>query len=131
MHTERWWSRFVDLAVVVWIGLFAADIAAEYGSLRLSAPAETAVTLGLRALLVVFLLDVVLLYRWSDEGPRAFVRSNWFWLVTVVPWFRPLRLLRAGRGLRFLRLLRGSRRVGSLLNKLRRSLKRLWHRGRD
>ena len=128
MNDRERWKLFVDVAAVVWIGLFAVDVANEYGGLVLSESVQAGVGIGLRALLVVFLLDVVLLYRWSDQDLRPFVRSNWLWIVTVVPWFRPLRLLRAGRGLRGLRVLVGSRRVGSLLNKLRRTGKRLWRR---
>jgi hypothetical protein len=76
----------------------------------------------------VFVVDLAVLYHWSDEAPREFLRSRWFLILTVIPWFRPLRLLRAGRGLRALRLLAGSRRVGSLYNKVRRMGHRLWDR---
>lgn len=122
------WELFVDVAVVVWVALFAVDMAQEYGDLALSPTVESAVGVALTALLGVFLADVVVRYRHSEESPEQFVRGNWFWIVTVVPWFRPFRVLRAGRGLRGLRLLAGSRRVGSLLNKLRRTGRRLWSR---
>lgn len=125
---RRWWHRFVDAAAVVWIGLFLIDVAGGEGLLALSRGTTVAVRWSLRALLVVFLADVVLLYRWSALAPAAFLRSNWLYVLTVVPWFRPLRVLRAGRGLRALRLLVRSRRTGSLLNKLRRTLTRLWQR---
>lgn len=131
MDTERWWSRFVDVAVVVWIALFAVDVAAGQGAVHLQRQSAATVRLALTALLAVFLLDVALLYRWSEKAPVAFARSNWFWILTVVPWFRPLRVLRLGRGLRGLRLLARSRRAGSLLNKLRRMAVRAWRRRRD
>ena len=85
----------------------------------------------LRWLLVVFVVDLLLLYRWSDQAPRAFLRSNWFLVLTVVPWFRPLRLLRLGRAARAVRLLVGSRRVASLVTKVRGNVRRLWRRLRD
>lgn len=131
MDTERWWTRFVDVAVVVWVALFAVDVAAGQGVVQLSRAAASAVRLALTVLLGVFIVDVVLLYRWSDQPPVPFVRENWFWILTVVPWFRPLRLLRVGRvmrAVRALRLLVRSRRAGSLLNKLRRMAQRAWRR---
>ena len=125
---EPRWNRFVDGAAVVWIGLFAVDVANGLGAIGLSPEVASTVRLALRSLLVVFLLDLVLLYRWSEQAPIPFVRSNWLWILTVVPWFRPLRLLRVGRGVRALRVLAGTRRAGSLLNKLRRTGRRLWGR---
>jgi hypothetical protein len=128
---HRAWSRVADVSAVCWIGLFAINLGADYGRLSLTAATETAVQYALWALLLVFLLDVALLYRWSNQGPLPFVRSNWLLVVTVVPWFRPLRLLRIGRGLRALRLLAGTRRAGALLNKARRLGGRVWRRVRD
>lgn len=131
MDAERWWARFVATVTVVWIVLFAVDVAVAVGALTLPKPRAAAVRGALRWLLVVFLLDLALLYRWSDQGPRAFLRSRWFLVLTVVPWFRPLRVLRAGRLARSARLLTGSRRVASLATKLRRTGRRLWDRLRD
>ena len=128
MDAERWWPPFVDVAALVWLALFAVDVAATYGSVTLDPTTRTAVRGGLRALLLVFVVDLVLCYRWSDEDPRTFLGSNWFLVLTVTPWFRPLRLLRAGRGVRALRVLARSRRVGSFLNKVRRTGRRAWRR---
>ena len=131
MDAQRWWQPFVEVVTLLWIGLFAVALAVTFDALAVSAPLAATVRRTLRWLLVVFLLDVVLLYRWSDDGPRAFVRSNWFLILTAVPWFRPLRVLRAGRAARTLRLLVGSRRAASLVTKLRGKVRRLWHRLRD
>lgn len=131
MDPERWWGRFVAAVTVGWIGLFAVDVGVAVGVLALPEPRAAAVRTALRWLLVVFLLDLALLYRWSDQGPRAFLRAHWFLVLTVVPWFRPLRVLRAGRVARTVRLLAGSRRVASLATKLRRTGRRLWDRLRD
>lgn len=128
LDVRRWWVVVVDLATVAWIGLFIADIAAAEGLIALTESQESSVARTLGLLLVVFLFDIVLLYRWSDSGPRGFVTANWFWIITVVPWFRPLRVLRAGRGLRAVRVLAGTRRAGSLVNKLRRMGARLKRR---
>jgi len=130
MDRERW-DHVVDAAALVWICLFAVDTANRYGGVALSESTKTEVGWALQLLLLVFLFDVALLYRWSEEDLGPFVRSNWFLVLTVFPWFRPLRLLRAGRGLRVLRILVGTRRVGSLLTKLRRTVRRLWHRVRE
>ena len=131
MDAERWWPPFVEVVALVWIVLFAVDVAISVDLLVVSESLAATVRGVLRWLLVVFLLDVALLYRWSDHGPRRFVRSNWFLILTVVPWFRPFRLLRIGRSIRALRLLTGSRRVGSFVNKVRRKCHRLWHRLRE
>lgn len=131
MDTERWWPLFVDIAAVVWTVLFVVDVAALYEFVTLSSSVESAVSVSLKVLLLVFLLDLVLLYRWADQRPRAFVQSKWFLILTVIPWFRPLRLLRVGRSVRALRLLVRSRRVGSFFNKARRMGKRLWNQLRE
>lgn len=131
MDPQRWWDPFVEVVTVGWILLFAVHLAFTFDVLAASASLSGPVRAALRLLLVVFLLDLLLLYRWSDEGPRAFLRSNWFLVLTVVPWFRPLRLLRLGRAARAVRLLVGSRRVASLVTKLRGNVRRLWRRLRD
>ncbi|WP_144796806.1 hypothetical protein [Halorubrum depositum] len=131
MDAERWWPPFVELAAIAWIALFVVDLAVGADLLVVSGRTEKAIRGALQWLLVVFLLDLALLYRWSDSGPAEFVRSNWLLVLTAVPWFRPFRLLRAGRSIRALRILTGSRRIGSLLAKLRRKCRSLWRRLRD
>jgi voltage-gated potassium channel len=128
MDVDRWWPPFVEMVAVVWILLFAVDVAVSFDVLAVSTSLVGAIRGVLQVMFVVFLLDVVLLYRWSDDGPRGFVRSNWFLILTVVPWLRPFRLLRVGRSVRALRLFTGSRRVGSFLNKARWKCQSLWHR---
>lgn len=131
MDAERWWPPLVETVTLVWTLLFAIDIAVRFGHLEVSESLVETVRLVLRWLIVVFLLDIALLYRWSDDGPRRFVRSNWFLILTAVPWFRPLRVLRVGRTVRALRLLTVSRRVGSFLNKVRRKCRSLRDRLRE
>lgn len=128
MNRRRLWSGLVDLAALVWVVLFAVDLAVEFDLLAVSDARMRAIELSLRAMLVVFVADVLLLYRWSGQAPRAFVRTNWFYVLTVFPWFRPFRLLRAGRVVHSLRILVHSRRVGSFINKVRRVLRRTWDR---
>ena len=127
MDTQRSWSLFVDVVAVAWLCLFVVDTAAGLNLLGLAESQAGAIRLTLRWLFVVFVVDLLLLYRWSDEDVRTFLRENWFLVLTVLPLFRPLRLLRAGRGLRVLRVLVQSRRVGALSNKVRR----LWDRLRS
>ena len=131
MDAQRWWQPFVEIVTLLWIALFAVDLAIAFDSVAVSEPLAETIRRALRWLLVVFLLDLVLLYRWSDDGPWAFLRSNWFLTLTAVPWFRPLRVLRAGRAARTLRLLVGSRRAASVVAKLRGNVRRLWRRLRD
>lgn len=125
MDTEHSWSLFVDVVAVAWLCLFVVDTAAGLNLLDLTESAAGTVRVTLRWLFVVFAIDLFFLYRWSDDDLRTFVRSNWFLILTVLPLFRPLRLLRAGRGLRVLRVLVQSRRVGALSNKVRRLGERL------
>ncbi|WP_207587233.1 hypothetical protein [Halomontanus rarus] len=131
MDVERWWPPFAEIVALVWIVLFVVDVAISFDVLVVSESLTETIRATLQWLLVVFLLDVALLYRWSEHGPRGFVRSNWFLILTVVPWFRPFRLLRIGRSIRTLRLLTGSRRVSSFFNKVRLKCYSLWHRLRD
>lgn len=131
MDAERWWPVLVDVAVVVWVALFAVDVAAGQGVVDLAPTTQSSVRIALTALLVAFLLDGMLLYRWSEQSSVPFVRTNWIWIVTVAPWFRPFRLLgvgRAVRGVRTLRCLARSRRAGSLVITLRRMARRAWRR---
>lgn len=131
MTSNEWWTRAVDVAAILWIALFAIDVAASRELLALTAAEESVVRSGLWVLLAVFLLDIALLYRWSEQRPRAFVRSNWLLIIAAIPWFRPLRLLRVGRGVLALRVLAGTRRVGAAFNKVRRMGRRYWRRRRE
>lgn len=67
MNARRWWASVVDAVTVLWLGLFLAHLGAGY--LRLSPATESGVERLLRVLLVVFLLDVAVLYRRWDDGP--------------------------------------------------------------
>lgn len=131
MNAERWWPPFVEVVTLAWVLLFAVDIAVGFDLLAVSGSLAATVRAALQWLLVVFLLDLVLLYRWADDDLGGFVRSHWFLILTVVPWFRPFRLLRAGRSVRALRILAGSRRVGAFVNKVRLKGRSLWRRLRD
>jgi len=131
MDAERWWPPFVEAVTLAWILLFAVDVAAGFDLLAVPSSVASTVRTALQWLLVVFVVDLLLLYRWADDDLRGFLRSHWFLVLTVVPWFRPLRLLRAGRSLRAVRLLVQSRRVGGLLTKIRTKGRSLWRRLRD
>ena len=128
MDRKRCWTYSLNGLTVFWIVLFVVSLAVDVGLLSLPSASASVIDRFLRLAVIVFLADVCLLYRWSEEAPTAFVRSHWFLILTVVPWFRPLRALRIGRGLRVFRTLSRSRRVGSLLHKLRRALKRVRNR---
>lgn len=128
MDLERWWTPFVEVVAVLWIGLFLVDVGVGFDLLVVSESLAATNRVVLRWLLSVFLVDLALLYRWSEHGPRGFLRSNWFLVLTVIPWFRPFRI---GRSFRALRLLTGSRRIGSFLNKVRGTCRSLWRRLRE
>lgn len=131
MDRKRHWTAFVDGVTVLWVALFLVSLAAEFGALSLAPGRGTAIDRFLRVAVIVFVADVCVLYRYSGRAPLAFVRSHWLPILTSFPWFRPLRvlrLLRVGRGLRVLRALSRSRRVGSLFRKCRRVLERVRNR---
>lgn len=63
MDAERWWPPFVEAVTLVWIVMFIVDVSAGVDALAVSESlAETNRTV-LQWLLVVFVLDLVLLYR--------------------------------------------------------------------
>jgi hypothetical protein len=128
MDRERYWTAFVDGVTVLWVALFLLTLAAEFGPLSLAPGRAVAIDRFLGVAVIVFVADVCVLYRYSGKAPLAFTRSQWFLILTSVPWFRPLRVLRLGRVLRALRVLSRSRRVGSLLGKCRRALNRVRNR---
>jgi len=125
MDRERAWTYFIDGLTMLWVGLFCVSLAVDFGLVSLAPSRATAIDRFLRVAVFAFLADVCLAYWRSEKGVIGFTRSNWFLVVTSVPWFRPLRALRLGRGLRALRALSRSRRVASLLNKLRRAAEKL------
>lgn len=128
MNRERTWTYFIDGLTVLWVVLFCVSLAVDFGVLSLAPSRATMIDRFLRIAVFAFLADVCLLYWRSEEEVVAFTRSNWFLILTSVPWFRPLRVLRVGRGLRALRALSRSRRVASMVNKLRRGLEKLRNR---
>lgn len=125
MDRERTWQYFIDGLTVLWVALFCVSIAVDFGFLSLPGSHAAAIDRFLRIAVFAFLADVCLLYWRSEEELVDFTRSNWFLILTSVPWFRPLRALRIGRGLRALRALSRSRRVASMVNKLRRGVQKL------
>lgn len=72
--TSRW-DRSVDVVAVVWLGLFLVLVAGWFGVGSPRPPPERV----LRALLLVFLADILVLYRRADRPPAAFVRANWLY----------------------------------------------------
>lgn len=125
MNARRWWTRIVDAVTVVWLCAFLIVVGATYGLLSVPPGVLSAADRLLWWLVPVFVLDVGLLYRWSEEDIRTFARRNSLLVLTAIPWLRPLRVIRAGRGLRAVGVLVRSRRAGNALNKLRRLGKRL------
>jgi len=128
MDRERYRTAFVDGVTVLWVALFFVSLATDFGPLSLAPGRAAAIDRFLGVAVIVFVADVCVLYWYSGKTPLDFTRSQWFPILTSVPWFRPLRVPRLGRGLRALRVLSRSRRVGSLLGKCRRVLGRLRNR---
>ncbi len=94
------WDFFVDLATIVWVGLFFAGIASP-----------GLVPSGVQlALLAIFVADLVVKSR-RAPNLRTFLRRHWSDILMAIPYFRIFRVLRL---LRVLRILRAARiaRVG-------------------
>lgn len=125
MDARRWWTRIVDAVTVVWLCAFLLVVGATYGLVSARSGVLSAADRLLWWLVPVFVLDVGLLYWWSEEDVRTFARHNFLLVLTAVPWLRPLRVIRAGRGLRAIGVLARSRRAGNAVNKLRRLGRRL------
>lgn len=125
MDARRWWTRIVDAVTVVWLCAFLLVVGATYGLVSARSGVLSAADRLLWWLVPVFVLDVGLLYWWSEEDVRTFARHNSLLVLTAVPWLRPLRVIRAGRGLRAIGVLARSRRAGNAVNKLRRLGRRL------
>jgi len=95
MNARRWWTRIVDAVTVVWLCAFLIVVGATYGLVSVPPGVLSAADRLLRWLIPVFVLDVVLLYRWSGGDFRTFTRHNSLLILTAIPWLRPLRVLRA------------------------------------
>ncbi len=94
------WKTFVDIATVVWLGLFAVSFVPGE---QFSPPWLGTLALGL---LGVFVADLGVTYVRSGLPPGAFLRRHWTDVLLVIPYFRIFRILRVGRGMRIVRLLR-------------------------
>lgn len=120
MDARRWWTQIVDAVTVVWLCAFLLVVGATYGLVSAPPGALSVADRLLWWLVPVFVFDVGLLYRWSEEDIRTFTRHNVVLVLTAIPWLRPLRVIRAGRGLRAIGVLARSRRAGNAVNKIRR-----------
>ncbi|MFW5949180.1 MAG: hypothetical protein ACOCSD_06235 [Halolamina sp.] len=77
MDVQRWWHPFVEVVTVLWIALFGVDVAVSADLLALLDAFVVQLRRGLRWLLVVFVVDLGLLYRWSAQGPgRSSARTG-------------------------------------------------------
>jgi hypothetical protein len=89
-NRERAWKHAIDGLTDLWIALLCVSLAVDFGVFSL-ASGHAAVDRFLRVAVVAFLADVCLLYWRSEKGAVDFTRSNPVLVLTVVPWFRPLR----------------------------------------
>ena len=116
----------MDVVTVLWLGVFLfvflhSDVPVlEVASL----PAVQGLEEVLFASTLVFALDLVFLYQWSDQAPGAFVRRQWLSILMVVPFLRflgMLRVLRAGRLARGFRIVVRARKAMGVHRKGRRT----------
>jgi len=91
---KKAWEIFVDVVTLIWLGVFAADLAGLGGS-----------WLGWVSAAIggVFVADLVMIFRGS-AGVRDFFRRAWLDLLLLIPFFRVFRIGRMGRLFRATRL---------------------------
>ena len=92
---DMWWDRFIDLATVIWLGIFVAEL--------VSSPPTPANTQWV--LLSVFVADLGVKFQ-REPIKRTFLRRRWFDILMVIPVFRILRVLKFVRLLRLLKTVR-------------------------
>ena len=90
-----WWDRFIDLATVIWLGIFVAEL--------VSSPPIPANTQWV--LFGVFVADLGVKFQ-REPIKRTFLRRRWTDILMVIPIFRILRVLKFVRLLRWLKTMR-------------------------
>jgi voltage-gated potassium channel len=84
MDAERWWPPFFEVVALVWSVLLVVDYSCQFGVFTLSESLLGPACVVLQMLLGILILDVVLLYRWSEREPRWIARSTWFLILTIM-----------------------------------------------
>ena len=113
------WVHFVDLATIIWLVIFALEVAGR------GPPYGLWIELALSS---VFIADLAATYSRS-ESAGAFIRKHWTDILLAIPFVRVFRLTRARRVQRLFRLIK---RVGQLLGRsmkledARRNIMRAW-----
>lgn len=90
------WTRVVDIATLVWLGVFVA------GFLVKGRAAEVCNYVNI-ALLGVFVADLGVIYK-TSENWRRFLKQHWLDILMVIPYLRVFRIFRIFKLARFLRI---------------------------
>jgi len=116
MKFKNIWTALVDSITFLWLFLFIFS--------QISAGVFW-ISFSLKVLLGIFILDLVFLYWWPNHPPLKFLQEMWFNVLMVVPFFRPLRLLRINRFAKTIRILKKGKSYYKFFSKLKGSIKSL------
>ena len=92
------WSKFVDIVTITWLCIFVI------GYFSMGKVANICNLLNI-AILSVFIVDLILIYRKSDNWYN-FLTKNWFNILMVVPYFRVFRIFRMFKVLRLFKFMK-------------------------
>ncbi|MCK4420481.1 hypothetical protein KAW48_01690 [candidate division WOR-3 bacterium] len=101
MSRKEKWSKFVDIATVIWLGIFII------GFFSTGKIAHACDILNI-VLLSVFVADLVIIYR-SSGSWHVFLKKHWFDILMVIPYFRVFRIFRIFRVLKIVRMGKAAR----------------------
>lgn len=99
----KYWRRFVDAASIIWLIAFATSLLSYSESITIAPTILSATDAITLFTLPVFIVDLMLKYHLS-ENSKMFFKKNWATIISVVPYFRVLRMLGALRVMRLARL---------------------------
>ncbi|TET47794.1 ion transporter [candidate division TA06 bacterium] len=90
------WNRVVDVATLVWLGVFVAGFLVKGRATQVCGYVNI-------ALLGVFVADLGVIYK-TSENWRRFIKQHWLDILMVIPYLRVFRIFRIFRLARFLRI---------------------------
>ena len=112
------WARFVDIITVIWLIFFILSF------FDLGATLNLIIEYTTLSFLVIFILDIIILYR-NSESTKHFFKKHWFDVLMVIPFFRVLRIFRVFRLLRVTKGIKSRVKLGEKTSKAIKKTKRI------
>ncbi|MFQ6134927.1 MAG: hypothetical protein ACE5KU_03820, partial [Nitrososphaerales archaeon] len=124
-ESVKYWRLFVDAVSLIWLAAFTTSLLAYYTEFITVSPAILYVTDAITLFtLPVFIADLALKYYRRDHS-KAFFKKHWVDIISVVPYFRVLRVFSMVKILGLVRLGRIPRAWGVAVNAVRAVLRAL------